>query len=186
MDISNINLLSLQTSQMQQDPTTISLCAALNPQFQELGEETKLCLIYSRIDDLDSDTLDELAWQMHMDWYDSTSDIDIKRSLVKSALKVHRYRGTPYAVEQVIQNYFGDGDVQEWFEYGGQPYYFRVITTNPTVTDEQASRFQMAVNAAKRLSAKLEEIIVSMSGELDIYCAGVVHTGDNITIEQVV
>ncbi len=45
-------------------------------------------------------------------------------------MAVHTFRGTPYAVEQVIQTYFGDGEVSEWFEYGGQPGMFKVVTTN--------------------------------------------------------
>ena len=186
MDLKNIDLLSLQTTQMQQDPTVIALCSSLNPQFQHLGEEVKACLIYSRVDYLNDNILDELAWQMHVDWYDSTASIDIKRNIIKNSLKVHQHRGTPYAVELVVQNYFGDGRVEEWFEYNGNPYMFKVVTSNASVTSELANQFTMAVNSVKNLRSHLEQIVIELSGEMDLYLAGVIHTGDKITIEQVV
>ncbi|EGW39154.1 phage tail protein I [Desulfosporosinus sp. OT] len=186
MDLSNVDLLSLQSPYMQKDPTTIALCKALNPQLQQLAAETKLCLIYPRIGELDEPILDELAWQFHVDWYDATADITVKRQLIKTAIIVHMYRGTPYAVEQVIQMYFGDGYVEEWFDYGGQPGMFKVVTSNPTVTAELANQFIKVLNSAKRKSAHLEEILIALDGEFDMYLAGVVHTGDYIQLGQVV
>ena len=185
MDISNIELLALQTKAMQSDPTTIGLCAALTPQLNMVSNQVDSILIYSNIEKLPHEVLDILAWQFHINWYVATAELETKRRLIKNAFKVHKSKGTPYAVEQVIQDMFGDGFVTEWFEYGGEPYHFKVITTNPSVTAELANQFNMAVNAVKRKSTILEQIIISLSGELNLYYAGVVHTGDNLTIRQV-
>mgnify|MGYP000365305309 CR=1 FL=1 len=184
--LKDVDLLSLQTSYMKQDTTTKAMCAALTPEFQKLSEEVKTCLIFSRINELDSEALDELAWQLHIDWYDANADIEVKRQIIKNALKVHRYRGTPYAVEQVVQDYFGDGHVEEWFEYGGDPYHFRVVTSNPSVTGEMAEQFVKAVEKVKNVRSHLEQVIISMSAEMQIYLGFVLHTGDLITVEQVV
>lgn len=186
MDLNNIDLLELQTKTMQKDTTTKGLCSALTPQLNLISNQTDSILIYSNIDELSSEVLDILAWQFRVDWYVANADIETKRRLIKSAFKVHKTKGTAYAVEQVVQDMFGDGEVQEWFEYGGEPYHFKVITTNASVTDELANQFNMVVNAVKRCSTVLEQIIISLSGELGLYSAGVVHTGDNITIRQVV
>lgn len=186
MNLSNVDLLSLQSSYMKNDPTTIALCQILNPYFQQLAEESKLCLIYARIGELDSDALDELALEFHVDWYDSGSELAIKRQLVKDAIIVHMYRGTPYAVEQVIQTYFGDGYVQEWFEYSGLPYMFKVVTSNPSVTAEQADQFIKVLNSVKNTRSHLQEIIIALSGQMDLYLAAVVHIGDFIEVRQVV
>lgn len=185
MDLSNINLLDLQTLSMKNDPTTVAMCESLNPQFQQLANETKLCLIYSRIDYLSEDILDELAYELHIEWYDATAPIEVKRNLVKNSDKVHMYLGTPYAIEQVIQDFFGDGEVEEWFDYGGQPFYFNVITSNPSVTTELATQFTKAIESVKRKSTRLDQIIITLYGQLDMFLAGVVHTGDNYTVRQV-
>lgn len=181
----NLDLLKLQTKHMQPDPTTQAMCAALTPQFKSISGEIKKCLILARVDELPEILLDELAWELHVEWYDATAPMDVKRELIKNSDKVHAYMGTPFAVEQVVQDYFGDGYVEEWFQYGGDRFKFRVITSNPSVTADLANQFAKAVNAVKNTRSHLEEIIVSLSGEINIYFAGVVHTGDNITIEQV-
>lgn len=186
MDLNNIDLLVLQTKSMQNDRTTIGFCDALTPQLNTVSNQIDSILIYSNIDGLSNEVLDILAWQFRVEWYVATANIEVKRKLIKNAFKVHKSKGTPYAVEQVIRDMFGDGYVTEWFEYGGNPFNFKVITTNPSVTAELANQFNMAVNAVKRKSTVLEQIIISLSAELDIYYAGVVHTGDNLTIRQVV
>jgi P2-related tail formation protein len=118
MDLKNVSLLNLQTAFMKKDPTTQALCVALEPIFRQLADEVKSCLIFCMIDELQVDVLDELAWQMHVDWYDANADINAKRKIIKTAFKIHRYRGTPYAVEEVVKAYFSEAGVSEWFELG--------------------------------------------------------------------
>lgn len=185
-DLKNVDLLKLQTKHMQQDPTTQAMCAALSPQFRQVAEEVKNCLIVPRVDELPEEILDALAYELHVDWYDATASIDVKRNLIKNSDKVHMYLGTPYAVEQVVQDYFGDGYVEEWFEYNGQPYHFRVVTSNPSVTGEQANQFAKAVEKVKNLRSRLEQVIISMTGEMQLYFSNVLQTGDYMEIRQVV
>lgn len=186
MDLSNINLLTLQTASMKDDPTTKAMCAALSPVLQQVADSIAKELILARVDNLPEEILDELAYELHVDWYDATAEIGVKRSLIKSSDKVHRYLGTPFAVEQVVQDYFGDGQVEEWFDYGGDPYYFRVLTENSAVTGELADQFSRAVDKVKNLRSRLEAVIVTLSGEMNMYFGNVLQTGDYVTIEQVV
>lgn len=162
MDLSNLNLLDLQSGYMQNDPSTIAMCTVLNPYFRELSEDLKLCLIYSRMDELAHFILDELAWQFSVDWYDVSENLDVKRNLIKNALKIHMKKGTPKAVEDVISMYFGKGRVEEWFEYGGNPYMFKVITNNTLITKTLADKFNDKLNKVKNLRSHLEEILIQL------------------------
>lgn len=127
MNLSNVDLLSLQTNWMKKDPTTQALCSALNTQFRQLSADIKLIFIYSRLDELDEKTLDELAWQMNIDWYNANADIETKVKFIRTAARIYAHRGTPYAVEQLVKTYFEKSYIQEWFEYGAAPYYFRIV-----------------------------------------------------------
>lgn len=186
MNLKDVDLFALQTKYMQQDPTTKAMCAALTPQFKQIANEVKNCVIFARIDELPEEILDELAFELHIEWYDANASIDVKRALIKSSDIVHMYHGTPYAIERVVQDYFGDGHVEEWWEYGGQPYHFRVVTSNAAVTGEFASQFAKAIEKVKRKSTRLEQVIVAMTADFPIYFANVLHTGDFIMVEQVV
>ncbi len=186
MNLENIDLLKLQTKYMQEDISTQGFCAALTPQLRTVASMIKNSLILARINQLPEDILDELAYELHVEWYDAAADISVKRELIKNSDKVHMYMGTPYAIEQVVQDYFGDGYVEEWFQYEGDPYHFRVITSNPSVTSDLADRFTKAIETVKRKSTILDQVIVEMAAELPMIYGFVLHTGDVYTVEQVV
>jgi len=204
MHLSDVDLLSLQSGYMKNDSTTIAFCRALSPQFQQLSGEAIKCLIIARLNELkwvtispgmvvkaftpgisNEQVLDELAWQLNVNWYDPSADIATKQQIIRSAIIVHMFKGTPYAVEQVIQAYFGEGEVQEWFEYGGEPGMFKVLTTNPAVTAELANQFIAVLNSVKNVRSHLEAILISLSGQLDMYLGNAVHTGDFLEVRQV-
>lgn len=68
-----------------------------------------------------------LATDLHVDWYDYGYSIDVKRNLIKNAVKVHRTLGTRAAVDTTLYAIFGENcEIEEWFEYEGEPYTFRV------------------------------------------------------------
>jgi phage tail P2-like protein len=186
MELENIDLLELQTKYMQEDKTTQGLCAALTPQLQGIAVLIKNCMLLARVQELPESVLDELAYELLVDWYDASADIGIKRELIKNSDKVHMYMGTPYSIEQVVQDYFGDGYVQEWFQYDGEPFHFRVITSNVSATTDLAVCFTKAIEKVKRKSTVLDQVIVEMAAELPIFYGNVLHTGEVYTVEQVV
>lgn len=66
----------------------------------------------------DSNLVDILAWQFHVDFYDNTRDLEFRKKLVQMSIAWHRTKGTVALVEEVIDTYFpGVGTLQEWFEY---------------------------------------------------------------------
>ncbi len=160
MDLKSVDILALQTKAMQADKTTQGVCAALTHQMQQLAADTDRILIWSNIDNLPENVIDEVAEMLNVDFYDSESDIIIKRQLVKTALPIKQYKGTPYAVEQLITAYFGEGRVLEWFEYGGQPYYFKVYTRNPRALTDLHDKFIRALNAVKNARSHLDDVYV--------------------------
>ena len=186
MDLKNADVLKLQTRFMQRDTNVQGFSAALTGQVRKLANEVGRVAIYSRIDELPEEVLDILAWQFSVDWYDTDADLPTKRKAIKEAIEIHKIKGTPAAVQRVIEIYFGDGDVEEWFQYGGQPGFFRVRTSNSEATNEKAALFAKAVNAVKRLSAHLEAVILVTSDDLGLYFGGVLHMTEKMTVKQVV
>ncbi|CRL09752.1 phage tail protein I [Phaeobacter italicus] len=73
------------------------------------------------------DILDHLAWENSVDTWDQAWPDDVKRKVVAASAEVHRYKGTPYAVREVIRSVGYDATLEEWWEYGGGRGSFRVL-----------------------------------------------------------
>jgi len=82
--------------------------------------------IYSKIDSLPEDVLDILAQDLKVDWYDYNATVEIKRRTIKDNWHVHKKMGTKSAVETAVSDVWPISVVEEWFDYSGDPYHFRV------------------------------------------------------------
>lgn len=166
VDLKNVDLLALQSKYMQGDLTARALCAALNPLLQELGSQVEMAILYPKIDELSGSVLDELAWGLHVDAYDALADDAEKRSMIKNSFLIHKYKGTAYAVRKIVESVFGDaGSIEEWFQYSGSPYHFRmdVFCQSRGVTAADQLRALQLVEAGKNLRSELDGIRLILS-----------------------
>lgn len=116
-------------------------------------------LLLIRIPLLLEPVVDALAWQFHVDTYDEALDLDQKRKLVENAIRDHRYKGTPWAVKSVVKVIIGYAEIEEWWQYGGQPYHFRVNGTDGEVVyGEKLEKIVHAINQAKNVRSWLDSI----------------------------
>ena len=135
--------------------------------------KTSTLLLWSSIDTESESVIDHLAYQLHVDDYDSGLPIETKREMVKNSIDIHRHKGTPYAVEKAVQTIYSDSKIEEWFEYGGKPYYFKVtLITAPLTGKSDIDRLIRAINAAKNVRSWLEGIEFIRRINFDKYFAG--------------
>ncbi|GKS14799.1 hypothetical protein YDYSY3_57990 [Paenibacillus chitinolyticus] len=184
IDIQHASLLDILPPNLRRDKDFSAMALALDNELQAISAQIRKLSILDRLDELSDEEADELAWQYHVDFYSPDLPIEQKRQLVKNAIPWHKRKGTPSAVEELIATLFGEGKVEEWFEYGGQPFRFQVVTNNPEVTQDRAQEFYRAVDSVKRLSAKLERVIISQTEELPLIVAGVFHFGEKMTVRM--
>lgn len=140
------NLLALATA----------IARALVTHLNDLPEEE----IYTRIDQLPEGVLDILAYDFKVDWYDFDFPVEAKRNLIKTNYYVHRHLGTAGAVKEAIRAIYPDSDVEEWFNYGGDPYKFRVaLESGAPIIPVSNTDILKAVYTYKSLRSHLEAII---------------------------
>lgn len=185
IDMKSVSLLDIIPSNIKDDPSVAAAALAIDAELKGITDEIQKLSIFSRSDEWTEEETDELAWQFHVDFYNPSLPIEQKRELVKNSIAWHRRKGTPSAVEELITTLFGEGKVEEWWEYGGQPYYFQVVTNNPEVTQEKAKEFYRAIDSVKRLTARLEKVIIRQTEDMPLYYAGVLHMGEKMTVRMV-
>lgn len=182
MTLETMDLLALMPKFMRDDETTVALCKAIAPQLAKVLQARDEALMLPFTSQAPEWLLDELAWEYGLSWYDTAAPIEVKRRLIQSATYVKKHLGTVGAVERTISDYFGDGEVEEWFNYGGEPYMFRVRTTNIRINDDLAGLFRMALNATKNVRSHLEAIVIDQRAQTPMYATPVYHEGEVLTL----
>lgn len=166
MKLSDIQFIKLLPQFMQNDDAVKGLANAIDKIVPDIADSIRKLSTWDHIDELSHAELDDLAWELNILWYDTTATIDVKRALIKDSDKVYAHLGTKWAVENVIKTYFGDGRIEEWFEYGGEPGHFQVLSSNPSINNERLTEFLNLLSKIKRASAKLDSIILTLDAEL--------------------
>lgn len=169
---------------LKNDPTMTALARVIAEQLQGTVRQIGKNIIYARIDELDEQTLDVLAYDLHVDWYDYSYPIEVKRKTIRDSVRVHRRLGTKYAVETALGAVFPGTRVQEWFEYGGEPYMFKVIigaTESGVSADRQAAVLER-VRFYKNLRSHLEAISYQIEKKAAVFTAAVHSVGVRLEV----
>ena len=178
-DLQSTSLLDILPQNLLADKKINAAAQALDDELQKITEATRNALLLPRLDELSEEVIDLLAWQWHVDFYEPSMSIETKRQLVRESIAWHRIKGTKAAVEKMAQTVFKGGVVTEWFEYGGEPYHFRIdLLTAPNITQDDTARLLAVVNAAKNVRSVLDELRFRREAQNDMYYAAApsIHT----------
>jgi phage tail P2-like protein len=170
---------------MAEEPKITAECAALDAAHNFIIQAIQSVSILSEVDRQDDSVTDMLALQQHVDYYNQALPLETRRSLVKNSGHIHKIKGTPAAVEEVARIVFGSATVQEWFEYGGKPFCFRVLINEFPNSDEQMDEVHRAIASAQNARSHLDDvIIIASTATATAYLAGVVQMSVNFTLTQ--
>lgn len=141
---------------LQKDPKTVALGQAIAKVMESRQDEIDSLRIYTRIDELPEWLLDILARDFAVDWYDRSYTLEEKRKTIKDSFYVHRHRGTKAAVERAISAIYPNPKVLEWFEYGGDPYHFKLrITVDFAAINEAKHQQVLQKSSATKIFGRI-------------------------------
>ena len=187
-DLQSVSLIDILPPNLLADKQIYAAARALDDELQKITAATRNALLLPRLDELSEEVIDLLAWQWHVDFYEPSMSIETKRQLVRESIAWHRIKGTKAAVEKMTQTVFKGGVVTEWFEYGGEPYHFRIdLLTAPNITQDDTARLLAVVNAAKNVRSVLDELRFRREAQNDVYYASAptIHTTYEIRPAQI-
>ena len=137
LGITSENLLLIVPPALTHDPAMMARAAAEAEAMEARLAEIDKVRVISNIDGLNETVLDILARDFKVDWWDPEYSIEEKRRTLKGSWRVHKILGTKAAVETAIRAIYPLTTVEEWFEYGGEPYHFRL---NIDITSDSGDR----------------------------------------------
>lgn len=158
--ITKENLLVSLPTVLANDENMAALASAVAEVLAARVGEIGSVSIYAQIDKLPNELLDILAYDFKVDWWDADYSPEEKRQTLKDSWNVHRRLGTKAAVVTAISAIYPDTQVSEWWEYGGDPYHFKLLinATYENVDPVRHQRVLDRVSFYKNLRSVLDEV----------------------------
>lgn len=161
-------------------------------------QEVALDLATARIGDVDvpirtlwdpencpADILPWLAWAFSVDKWDATWTDAQKRAIVAGAIFVHKRKGTPAAVKEVVSAIFGGGDVIEaWQDVDLSAHEFKIVTTGTLQSEAQFVELIDLVDGAKPVRSHLVAVQIQSATTSDVYLGTASRVGGKVTVQN--
>lgn len=158
----------LRAHNITDSPEVQALSLALRGAMRMLHKFTERLYIWCSIDTAPEEVIDLLAAELRTQYYDPQMPLETKRELVKGTIPWYMADGTPAAVEELVTAVFGEGKVTEWWEYGADPYWFK-IETNALLTEDAVARFSELVRRVKNTRSHISAIDVHRTVDGTVY-----------------
>lgn len=150
-----------------------------------LYQYTENAFLYNHIENLPDKTLDYLAIEWDLPYYEDSLDRDTKIRLVKEGFNWRRTAGTIYGVETLVKKMFGEGKVLEWYEFGGERGTFRVQTNAPLV-ENMEEFFKVLLRKEKSATSWLEFVDIIRDLIVNYYGTAYTHTRYTRTAHRII
>lgn len=182
-EIELVTLKELLPSLIASDPAVLAAAEAIDAELRKATLSIAGVSLIPRIREIaNSAIIDLLAWQFHCDFYDPAYSLEKRRSLVAKSIDWHTRKGTPSAVEEVVTAAFSDGQIEEWFDWGGEPYWFRVTTEDPLEDEQAITDLIEAIWSVKNTRSWLDGIYTLMQLTGTVYAAAAHYSNETDTI----
>ncbi|MEG1987977.1 MAG: phage tail protein I [Oscillibacter sp.] len=145
---------------MASQPEAQAFAAAVGQQVKKLCAYSDGIRVWAAIDSVPEKVLNYMAIELRTPGYDENFPIGTKRKLVSGTIEFHMKMGTVYAVKTALGSVHPQSEIEEWFQYDGKPFHFRVVLdVTSSKAPEDYFTIQKAVDCCKRLSAHMESLI---------------------------
>lgn len=156
-------------------PNASNLLKDLEVVFGEAIDLPTLNRFVNNPDEAPANILPWLAWAVSVDdWSDAWSE-EVRRNVIKASIEVHRRKGTIGALKKALEafNYTGV-KVEEWFDYGADPYFFRVFfdVVEPGFDVDILPQVQKVIESTKNARSHLESLRAYLSAEMGLVSIG--------------
>lgn len=154
-NLTEVSLYELVPESIRDDADVKAAIEAIDGELKAVSNLCMLPAIFSRIDELDGNVLDHLAWQFNSKVYRDTWPVELKRSVVKSIITIKSKNGTRSAVERSLAVLGSAATIREWFEMTprGRPHSFDItVSVNNALgqtTQEVLESIRLNINDTK-------------------------------------
>lgn len=122
-----LTLIDIAAKSILKDENTLHIYEAISYVINNRNNKNRL-KFFSYIETMSENEIDELIWEFNIKNITSDTDKKMKIEILKQTLANKFNKGTVASLKNVLKGFWKDVEVKEWFEYGGNPGYFKVLT----------------------------------------------------------
>ena len=155
----DFNLKDTLPSSIASDTKVQALAEVVTLRLIDLMPIVDKLTILSHLNELSTPILDEVAWHLHVDFYDEAATREQKIKLILNSITWHRRKGTIGLVEEAIGELYSECEVIENWDYeGGQPYHFKLQMTGYMMTPHIREKVLRILDFVKNKRSWLDSI----------------------------
>jgi len=102
--LSDLIFQHLLPGSIAKDDTIKAAADSLDRELKQVSDQLRQVLVYHRLDELEGDVLNLLAWQFNVDFFDIGMPDAQKRECIRDSIAWHKKKGTPWAVKTALAN----------------------------------------------------------------------------------
>lgn len=158
-------------------PKNIALSKAFGEMTRYLYDTLQSVVFWADIKTASDMLLNSMAAEIDCPFYENGMSIEQKRELIAVSDIYNSRTGTTSAVDKLIAAAFKNGNIQEWYEYGGNPYCFKINMDSSSSKSEMNdfNYFFSMLRKIKNARSKLEVINISMDlPTSNLYSTGII------------
>lgn len=174
--LQDAELTSILPPYIKNNPDVQAISYAFKMGMKKFLQYAQLSALYGAVDILPEKMIDILALELQSQYYDESLLLEVKRGIVKNSLAWYSKGGTVSAVEELIQVVFGEGKLEEWFQFGGTPGTFRIkLNMGDYDTEINIQNVMEKIKRYKKLSAHFAAIVIGYYFNVPIYYTNAIH-----------
>lgn len=184
-DLYKFKLKDTLPSSIANDANVQALAEVVTLRLMALMPFVDRLTILSHLTELSTPILDELAWHLHVAFYDEVVTREQKIKLILSSIAWHRRKGTVGIVEEAIGEIYSECEVVEnWAYEGGQPYHFKLHMSGYMMTPNIRERVLRILEFVKNKRSWLDGIeYVHAINSGGVYVGGIVTAAGSAVAE---
>lgn len=153
-------ILDLLPAAIKYDTDVQAISYALRKGTEKLLFYVERMKLMANVDQLPEEIVNLLALELNSHYYDQGLPLEQKRKIIKATMGWYMQAGTVAAVEDMLQIVFGNGRVEEWYDFAdgeGKPGTFDAFT-DVVLTEESIEQLRNVLKRVKKESAHLRRL----------------------------
>lgn len=130
-------------------------------------DNIKFLVFLDRINEMEEWELDYIAKELHVDYYDYTMSLENKKKACQESLIIHSSKGTVGGIKKVLNIFFENSSLEEWYQYKEEAGYFRVKIDG--VVPENLNQIKERIENVKKKSQHLEKLTFLSKSNQNLY-----------------